>query len=165
MENQNPEEKKDYQYVYFIENHLHSEPATIDFSQKYVETGELEPAEQKLYEHDQNFRYTIYRFKLFNSKIEPKKKKTLEIIIQLEDKDEKKFESRIYINDFSRDIFIYGFRFDKSKEWINVIEPPIFFPFNLTEEFEIYINYIRKVLKKNKILKKMRILFFHLKNY
>ena len=75
MENQNPEEKKDYQYVYFIENHLHSEPATIDFSQKYVETGELEPAEQKLYEHDQNFRYTIYRFKLFNSKIEPKKKK------------------------------------------------------------------------------------------
>ena len=158
-------DNKDFQYVYFIENHLQSKPATIDFSKKEIYFDELEIAEQKLYEYDENYAYIIYKFKLFNSRIK-NNKKNVEIVIKLKDKAENIFESRIFINDFSRDIFIYGFTFDITKVLSNVIEPPIFIPFNQVEEFEIYINYIRNVLKKkNKIVKKMRILFFHLKNY
>ena len=140
-------DNKDFQYVYFIENHLQSKPATIDFSNKEIYFDELEIAEQKLYEYDENYAYIIYKFKLFNSRIK-NNKKNVEIVIKLKDKAENIFESRIFINDFSRDIFIYGFTFDITKVLSNVIEPPIFIPFNQVEEFEIYINYIRNVLKK-----------------
>ena len=141
---------KEFISVYFIENHILISPVTIRFSKNLPQVGELEKVEQKLYEYNNNFIYTIYRFKINISKLEStkkKEKKKMEIKIKLEDKEDNIFESKIYIDKFNKDIFIYNFKFEKSTMWTQMIEPPLSLKFSNIQQFEIYIEYIRKKLK------------------
>ena len=133
---------EDFQYIYFIENHKQDSPVNIYLDKKSSEAYELEKVHHNLYEQNQRFIYTIYRFKIFNQKY--KKNKNLEIKIILEDINETKFESRIFINYLTdRSIFIYDLKFGK----VSLIEPPLSINFSHIQQFEIYINYIRKKLK------------------
>ena len=87
MKNQKPaeekKEKKDFQYVYFIENHIESEASDISLSENYNEVGELEVADQNIYEPDKNYKYTIYRFKIYNSKLDAKNTKNWKLKLNL----------------------------------------------------------------------------------
>ena len=140
---------KDFQYIYFIENHIISETSNIIVSHHYAETIELEIVEDKIHEYYKNFKYIIYRFKIFTSKLlsKLKEKKKLEIIFKLKNSAGNIFENKIIITDFYRDIFIYDFKFKELKGWFKTIKPPISINFNHTQQFEIYLDYIRKKLK------------------
>ena len=89
MKRKEEKQKKDPLYVYFIENHIISEPALIFFSKNYKEAGELKSVEQNLFEHNTSFRYTIYRFSIYTSKIDPNQN-SIEIGIILENRVRKK---------------------------------------------------------------------------
>ena len=149
MDKNNQEQTKDYINVYFIENHIQTSPANIGFSKNISEVRELEKVEQKLYEYNQNFLYTIYRFKINISKIETNKKgkKKLEVKIKLEeDIKDNQFEGKIIIDKYDKDIFIYNFKFEKNTIWTEVIDPPPSLHFSNIQQFEIYVDYIRKKL-------------------
>ena len=81
--------QKDFQYIYFIENHIITENAKIFLSKSNKEDVELEPVEEKLHESYNNFKYIIYRFKAFTSKIykKLKDKNYFEIKFRLKNKD------------------------------------------------------------------------------
>ena len=116
MSNQKKEkekkEKKDPLFVYFIENHILSEPANLLLSKNYLEAGELQSVEQNKFEYNHNFKYTIYRFTIYTSKI-GEKQKTIEIGIKLENSAGKIFENKIIVADYSRDCFVYDFKYLK----------------------------------------------------
>ena len=142
MENNN----KDYQYVYFIENHLMSLAAEISLLKTSNEAEDLEKAKQDVVEEDKNFKYTLYRFKIYKSKLEDKlkQKKQLEFTIILKDENGNEFTNKIIIKDIKRDTYIYNFAFQRNKN----LEPPKSYNLSLEDQFEIYKEYIRKVLKK-----------------
>ena len=147
-QDQDQKQKKDFQFVYFIENHIMTEPAIIVLARNYNEVEELEVVEEKEYGPNSKYKYRIYRLKILTLKIDKKAKyNNLEIKIKLENKDGKAFENKIEISDFERDIFIYDFKFDKIKESFKEIEPPKSINFDHIQQFDIYIDYLRKKLK------------------
>ena len=68
------ENKKDFLYVYFIENHINTEKSNILLSKNNKGDGELESIEEKIHPSYKNFKYIIYRFKAYISKIYKKLK-------------------------------------------------------------------------------------------
>ena len=142
MENNN----KDYQYIYFIENHLFSSAVIISLLKTSNEVEDLEKAKQDLVEEDKQFKYTLYRFKIYKSKLVDKLKqnKQLEFTIRIKDENDNEFTNKIIIKDINRDTYIYNFAFQKNKN----LEPPQSYNLSLEDQFEIYKDYIRKVLKK-----------------
>ena len=59
---------------------------------------------------------------------------------------EKKFENKITISDYSRDCFIYDFKFENTTENGVIVEPPLSLNLNHDLQFEIYLHYIRTTL-------------------
>lgn len=89
------EEKKrnrDFQYVYFIENHIINENATISLENNSNEINSLEEIPQTNYKSDKGveFKCSFYRFKL-----EIKKKKKLDVTINLKNDKGETFSKKI----------------------------------------------------------------------
>ena len=144
MDQENKKPERDFEYVYFIENHETSEEVQIDLSKTYKEANEL----VKVFELNENHRYkcSIYRFKFYPSKMIQREKKK-EIIMKLENKNKNEFKGNIIISSDSKNIYIYDFKFERIKTWTNVIEPPNSYRFNHMEQYDIYLNYIQNKLK------------------
>ena len=142
MDQDKKKPERDFEFVYFIENHEASEEVQIDLSKKHPEANEL----IKVFELNENHKYkcSIYRFKLYPSKMNQKEKKK-EIIIKLENKNRNIFNGNINILSDSENIYIYDFKFERSKSWTNIIEPPNSYRFNHMEQFDIYLNYIYNI--------------------
>ena len=85
MEQDIKRQERDFEYIYFIENHEVSEKVQIDFSKKYSEANELIEVFQNEYKLNENltYKYSIYRFNFYPSKMNQKEAKK-EIIIKLE---------------------------------------------------------------------------------
>jgi len=170
------EETREFQYVYFIENHIGTSKVKLDLSRKQTVADNLECVKiGKIGEKD-TYIYSIYRFIFHSSRLKEnyskikeniskvkeniskhldiqfkqKDIKSYDIIIEMEDEREEKFEKKITINDFERDIFIFDFKFDKNKGWIMEKEPPKSYSFSLEEQFLIYVDFLRNGYMKLK---------------
>ena len=151
MEQDIKRQERDFEYVYFIENHEVSEKVQIDFSKKYSEANELIEVFQNEYKLNENltYKYSIYRFNFYPSKMNQKEAKK-EIIIKLENKNRNKFNGTITISNDSENIYIFDFKFDKMKNSMNEIEPPNSYKFSHMKQFDIYLDYIKNILKIKK---------------
>ena len=136
--------EKIYHYVYFIENHIDNENCKLKLSEDNNNIAwELKLELQNQYKQNNNiFIYSLYRFKIFIPKFNYKLN---DIIIILENSKGYKFEGKITIKEFNKDIFIYNIKFEKNIGWLSSAEPPLSFNFDLFQQFEIYINYIRNL--------------------
>ena len=154
---ENFEDIKTYYYIYFIENHDINSLAQVNLSKKYNEVDDLELVKQEqIYENkEDNSKYiiSIYRFKLFYSKISSKikSKKKFEVELSLQDIEDKKFITKILITSFDRDLFLYDLKFEENKSLFGTNKPPKSIELPLIQQFEIYVLYLKNDIdKKNK---------------
>ena len=166
------EETREFQYVYFIENHIETAHVFIGLSKKQITADNLECVyigKKKITSKD-IYICSIYRFRLYSSRIKEndfkiieniskhsdiqvgqKRIKSYDITIELKDEDKNdKFEKAIKIKDFEKDIFIFDFKFDKQNGWIFNKDPPKSYYFSLEEQFHMYIDFLRNGYKKLK---------------
>ena len=160
------EETREFQYIYFIENHISASKVKLDLSKKQTVADTLECVKfDKKEEIKENYIYSIYRFRFYPSGIKEiysktkenisnyKKnisKQTYDITIEMEDENEERFEKKITINDFENDIFIFDFKFDIRRGWIVDKYPPKSYFFTLEEQFLIYVDFLRNGYMKLK---------------
>ena len=166
------EETREFQYVYFIENHIETTHVFIGLSKKQIAADNLECLyiDNKEIGSKDIYIYSIYRFRLYSFRIKEKdfkltediskhsdiqvgqkEIKSYDITIELKDEDKNdKFEKAITIKDFEKDIFIFDFKFDKQNGWIFNKDPPKSYYFSLEEQFHIYIDFLRNRYKKLK---------------
>jgi len=137
-------ERKEIMHAYFIENHLENHEVEIQLDNSKF-ASDLEIKFQDKYSFgENNYYYTIYCFKISNIK----KEKNIVAIIKLKDKEKNKnFETKIVIDDFTKDAFLYDFEFKSYQNKKDKI--PLYFSFSLQEQFEFYIHLLRKILKLN----------------
>ena len=165
------EETREFQYIYFIENHIETSRVKLFLSRKQTVADNLECVKVSQKEKGQKeiYIYSIYRFKFYSSRVKEnfakikeniakakeniskhldiqfkqKDEKVYDITIEMEDENEEKFEKKLSIKDFEKDIFIFDFKFDKNKGWILDKEPPKSYSFTLEEQFLIYVDFLR----------------------
>ena len=165
------EEIREYQYVYFVENHIKSTHIFIELSRNQIVADNLECVKTDIKEINSKdiYIYSIYRFRFYSSRIkeidsEIKKNlyilkgnmpnnwdiqfnhieaKNYDIAIELMDEKGDKFEKIINIKDFENDIFLFDFKFDKISDLSKNKYPPKSYSFSLEEEFLIYIDFLR----------------------
>ena len=132
---------KDFKYVYFIENHIINSNAKISLGNNSNGVKDLEEIPQFNYKNDEGieFKCTLYRFKL-----EIKQMTILDVTINLEDNKGEIFTKNITIHDTSKDNYIYVFIFEPKKTNTETKNPPTSFIFSHCQQFEIYVNYLRK---------------------
>ena len=134
------EEKKrnrDFLYAYFIENHIINVNPSLSLENNSNEVNSLEEIPQPNYKSDKGieFKCSFYRFKL-----EIKQKKKLDVIINLKNDKGEIFSKKITIQDPTRDNYIYDLIFEPKEN----SEPPTTFNFSHEQQFEMYVNYLRK---------------------
>ena len=165
------EETREFQYIYFIENHIETSRVKLFLSRKQTVADNLECVKVNQKEKGQKeiYIYSIYRFKFYSSRVKDnfakikeniakakeniskhldiqfkyKDGKAYDITIEMEDENEEKFEKKLSIKDFEKDIFIFDFKFDKNRGWILDKEPPKSYSFTLEEQFLIYVDFLR----------------------
>jgi len=160
------EETREFQYIYFIENHISESRVILNLSRKQTVADNLECVRvDKKEEVKEIYIYSIYRFEFYPSTIKEiysetkenisnsKKnisKQTYDITIEMEDENEERFEKKITINDFENDIFIFDFKFDIRRGWIVDKCPPKSYSFSIEEQFLIYVDFLRNGYMKLK---------------
>ena len=134
---ENSEPKIDY--IYFIDSHAKEKQINISLSPEYKD-GKLEKIEVKdLKELDDSLCVSIYRFNIIPESFQKEEgKKEFKVTIVAEDEKDKKDEFTIVLKDIKKDYYEYNFKLEKLK----VI------PLRYEQEFEIYIDFLRKNGKK-----------------
>ena len=146
------DQNRDYIFVLFIENHLATIPFTLKLSKKNNEASDLLRVYNNIFEvKNKQFIYSIYSFKLNKSKLEGiKDKKNYEIDIKGKTSALDKYRTKIAVNitNIKYDKYIFNFKFDSIKSILGGNkEPPESYPFDLIKQLEIFVNYVRKILK------------------
>ena len=172
------EETREYQYIYFIENHIETTHVIIELSRNQIVADNLECVKKDRKEINSKdiYIYSIYRFRFYSSRIKeidseikenlsklkeniPKhwdihfkqeEAKNYDITIELKDEKNVKFEKIINIKDFVNDIFIFDFKFDRYNDLVRDEDPPKSYSFSLEEQFLIYIDFLRNGYMKIK---------------
>ena len=140
-------EQRDYIYVYFIENHIENSQAKIELSKNYLGANDLKIVNTDILDKGKKYLCTIYRFRIYPTQIEKEKKTDFNISIRLTDKSQNKFDSKIMINRFDIDTFVYDLKFDSKSGWTGNIKPPSSFALSYEEQFNYYVQYLRIILK------------------
>ena len=162
--------KRDYKYVYFIENHIETSQAYIKLSKIINGIDDLQKVKNGILDKGENnkYEYSLYRFSIYPIKFYKIEK--IKVRIKLIDKDNIEFENEITLDKLINDIFLYDITFSAKTGWgYNKIEPPLSFPFSYDEQFDIYVKYLRKDLNlkqnsnQNKGLIMSSLKFFKLK--
>ena len=120
MDNQ---DKKDFCFVYFIENHISTSSPEISLSEGSEELfGDLKILKSEQFPKNKSqqkgeFIYNLYSFKLYPDKIKEKEKDKVDINLELEN-EKTKFYNKTVITDFDKDNYIYQVVEDtKFKSW------------------------------------------------
>ena len=135
------DDKKEYHFIYFIESHDESKQIKISFPD-YKDANTLEFLIKKdSSKLKKSLISNLYRFKLFPENCDiSKKDDQIAILIEEKKQDETLNQSKfiIKVNDINKDFYEYNLNMEN----IN--------PFRLSydQQFEIYIEYLRKVMKK-----------------
>ena len=146
-------DNRDYRYVYFIENHIDTSKIEIKISKKLKEADDLQIVHQDVFHNEyKSFVISVYRFKIYPSRIKTEPKKKFQVDIKLKVSKNEKYNSKLTIDNIKNDSFIFDFKFNSAKGWVLVKDPPESFPFDLIQQFEIYLYYIKNILKiKNQL--------------
>ena len=133
-------EDKEFHFIYFIETHDKYKNIKVSLSPDYKDSNTLEFLYQKDISKIKNaFISNLYRFKLYIDNY--KKKKEVEILVIIEEKNNEEIMNKcnyvIKINDLHRDFFEYN---------LNMLKISLF-KLSYEQQFEIYIEYLRKVKK------------------
>ena len=143
----------DFNYVYFIENHINTENPVVSISSDYM-YGELAQLNQETKNiHNEEFIVTLYRLKIYPPKIKERNKEEIDIKFELENRGQK-FIYKEKIKEFDKDNYIYDLKFEE-KGIIRKIKPPKSIMLSHQQQFEIFRDYL-KDKEKIKLLKDKR---------
>ena len=140
MEEKKDDEKKneEYKYIYFIDTHEKTKKFTFYFSDEYkgveIENIDKNDMEKELGQLSSE----IYRFKIIPENLKKEKDEKFQIIILADGENGKKYQYEIKFSDANRNNFMYDFNIEKTD----------FQPLSLEEQFEIYVQILKKKLKK-----------------
>ena len=149
----------EYKYVYFIESHEKKESVKLHFSKNYTEFQDLKIVEN--IENELNYDISIYRFKIYPQRI---KKNKFEILIKLEDNDNK-FEKAITNIDLNINNYLFDFKFEV-KGVLFKKNPPKSLDLTLQNQFNYYSNYLnKKGLNKNDLVTSIQKILEHMQEY
>ena len=138
------EQKKDFRYVYFIENHIDTSPSKISISNDYM-YGELFKIKNKTMQlNKEKYILTLYRFKIYLPNIKERGKDKLDIKIEIEFGG-KKFPYKAVITEFDKDNYIYDLKFSEIGS-LKKTKPPKSILLSHIQQFEIYRDYLEKDL-------------------
>ena len=144
---------KDFNYVYFIENHINTENPVVSISSDYM-YGELAQLNQETKNiHNEEFIVTLYRLKIYPPKIKERNKEEIDIKFELENRGQK-FIYKEKIKEFDKDNYIYDLKFEE-KGKLRKIKPPKSIMLSHQQQFEIFRDYL-KDKEKIKLLKDKR---------
>ena len=133
------EEEEDYHFVYFIDTHEKTKKIKIYLSDDYEEAETLEFIKEKEIQKESNeFISEVYRFKIIPGSLGREQDNKYQILIIGEDKDKVIHQYKLKFNDESKDYYEYDFHFEELGMQ----------PLSQEEQFEIYIEILRKTFNK-----------------
>ena len=162
-ENNNNQEKEN-NYVYFIESHEKDKTTNIFLSKNHPGIEDLRIANTII--SDNGYFITIYCFKIF-SKIICKNNKNpqkLEFSITLIDGNKVKFKKMVSNLVMNKDNFFFNFKFPNSGIFNNIL-PPKSLNQTLAEQFNFYLNYLKDSLKCTKESEEVNDLVLSIQRY
>ena len=166
MENpKNNNKRKEYNYVYFIENHEKDKKVTILLSKRHPGVQDLETA--LTINSDNGYLITIYRFKIFSGTIikTNKNPQKLEFTITLLDGNNIKFKNKVSNLVLDKDNFFFNFKFRNADGIFSKNSPPKYLNLTLTEQFNYYLNYLKNTLNCTKESDEINDLVLSIQNF
>ena len=137
--NQNEKQKRDCNFIYFIDTHEKTKKFKIYLSEEYEGADSLEVIKQKeIKKPPIELSTIIYRFKIFPGSITRGEGQKYELLVYAEDEENKKHQYKIQFTDETKDYYEYDFN----------IEEINYQYLSHEEQFEIYVEILRKIYKK-----------------
>ena len=138
-ENSSEKEEEDYHFIYFIDTHEKNKKIKIYLSDDYEEAETLEFIKEKEIQKESNeFISEVYRFKIIPGSLEREQDNKYQILIIGEEKDKVIHQYKLKFNDESKDYYEYDFHFEELGLQ----------PLSQEEQFEIYVENLRKIFNK-----------------
>ena len=133
-------ENNENRFIYFLDTHDKSKQIKVSLSPTYKD-GEIEKIEEvNMKEINDSLSANIYRIKIIPEALKKDEvKKCYQVTVILEDEKGIKGEFTIQTKDIKKDFYEYNFKVEQ----LGVI------PLRYEEEFEIYVEYLRKQNKKH----------------
>ena len=132
-------ENADCKFVYFIDTHEKTKKFKICLSDEYKDVGSLEKIKDLEVKKDPiEFKSEIYRFKIIPGSLKKEDDQKYQILVSGEEEDGKKHQYSIKFMDETKDFYQYDFN----------IEELDFQPLSHEEQFEIYVEILRKTCNK-----------------
>ena len=133
------QENSDYKFVYFIDTHEKTKKFKIHLSDEYKGKDTLEVVTEKDIKKELNeLSSEVYRFKIIPDSLKKDEEQNYQILILGEEENKKNYQYRIKFKDSTKDFYEYDFN----------IEQIDFQPLSHEEQFEIYVEIIKKITKK-----------------
>ena len=139
-ENLNKNDDREHHFIYFIESHEKSKQIEVKLSPEYKDSNSLEMSQEKeSIQNKKSLVSKIYRFKVFPSDFENNKKEAEISVVMSEKKNGEDIQSiyTIKIKDIYKDFYEYNLQMEN----IDIIK------LSYEQQFEMYVDYIRKILK------------------
>ena len=136
---QKEEEKTDCNFVYFIDTHEKTKKFKIYLSEDYKEAQTLENIkEDEIKKDPMDLAYEVYRFKIIPGTLNKNEDDKYHILVFGDEEEGKNHQYSINFMDDTRDFYDYDFN----------IEEIDYQPLSHEEQFEIYVEILRKTFKK-----------------
>jgi len=152
MENdlKNNNNKKDFNYIYFIENHEKYKEAHLSLDKKNSGVDDIEIG-QIFLSNNEDYFITIYKCRIYYKKIIDNNKNPhkFEFVINLLDKDKQKFKKTITNIDINQNNFLFEFKIPNAGFFGNIL-PPKSLQLSVEDYFNYYLNYFKDTLKLTK---------------
>ena len=136
---QKEEEKTDCNFVYFIDTHEKTKKFKIYLSEDYKEAQTLENIkEDEIKKDPMDLAYEVYRFKIIPGTLNKNEDDKYHILVFGDEEEGKNHQYSINFMDDTKDFYEYDFN----------IEEIDYQPLSHEEQFEIYVEILRKTFKK-----------------
>ena len=138
-QNTETNEDGDFNFVYFIDTHEKTKKFQIYLSDEYEGADSLEKIkESEIHKKPIDFSSEIYRFKIIPDSLDKQEDQKYQILVTAEADDGNKTQFSIKFGDDKKDYYQYDFN----------IEEINYQPLSHEEQFEIYVEILRKIYNK-----------------
>ena len=135
------QEKRDCNFIYFIDTHEKTKKFKIYLPEEYEGKDSLEKIKEKEIKKDTNdLSSLVYRFKIIPGSLKKEEGENYELLISADDEEGKKQQYSIKFNDEEKERDFYEYDFN--------IEEIDNHPLTHEEQFEIYVEILRKTYNK-----------------
>ena len=135
-------DKADCNFIYFIDAHEKTKHFKIYLPGEYQGADSLEKLQEQNVTTDLNdLSSIVYRFKIIPGALEKDKEEKYQILILADDTEGNKYQCAIKFSDETKDFYVYDFNLEE----IN------YKYLSHEKQFEIYVDILRKTLKKTMI--------------